>query len=123
MKYRILSIVMIAFLATGFSWGRKDDSKESEVKQTKSTTYTSSASTSRYTSSTSTAAAAPASGEFPTELIGALAKGSEAERQARIESLKRLSKALSDMKQKSAEGEATVASTESVQKSSWRTSY
>ncbi len=42
-------------------------------------------------------AAAPASGQFPTKLISQLASGDEATRKARMESLKRLSIALSQM--------------------------
>lgn len=122
MGYRIISILLVAFMVTGFSWGRKKE--EEPVKKTATQKYTTSSSSATSKASAKTAStAAPAEGEFPSELIGALAKGNEQERQARIESLKRLSQALSDMKKKSAEGETTVASTETVQKSSWRTSY
>lgn len=124
MGYRIISILLVAFMVTGFSWGRKKEDEQPVKSTTQKYTSTSSSSTmSKTAKQNASTAAAPADGEFPSELIGALAKGNEQERRARIESLKRLSTALSDMKKKSAEGEAAVASTETVQKSSWRTSY
>jgi len=124
MRYRIVSLVLIAFMATGFSWGSKKEKKVEPEPSYRTSAPKSSSASKTATSAPRAATAVPAdTEEFPSELIGALAKGNEEERQARIASLKRLSVALSEMKQKNAASEGPSASPESAKQTSWRTSY
>ena len=108
MGYRIMALLLACFMVTGFSWGRKakDETKKEEKKSSYSSYSSEKQTTSRSAVKKPVRSGAPAEDvDFPKELIGSLAKGSEQERKARIESLKRLSAALSQMNRESQSAE------------------
>ncbi len=105
MGYRVLTVLMITFLVTGFGWGKKEETTKKKTEQSSSYVATPASKPSSASSTTSStnsykAQSTVSSGEeqFPTGLISTIASGDEDTRKARIDSLKRLSQALSEMK-------------------------
>ncbi len=103
MGYRVLTVLMITFLVTGFGWGKKEETTKKKNEQSSSYVATPASKPSFVSSTPSYNAQSQSvvsSGEeqFPTELISTIASGDEDTRKARIDSLKRLSQALSEMK-------------------------
>lgn len=126
MANKMIALILTGFLFSGFSWGKAEEST-TDANSGSSPAYSSAADTSdrrtmdSYSSKAmseqdtdsenlvspkrenrasdtkmTTPTAAPA-GAFPSALISSLASGDEKERKARIESLRRLSQAMSQM--------------------------
>ena len=107
MLKRVMALFMAVLLLSGFSWGRSEEEGQPAKAQTKSQAAyggTAAPRKSDYSSmpvktqqSQVTAQAGAAQGQFPTQLLSSLASGDEEVRRARIESLRRLSEAMSKM--------------------------
>lgn len=135
MATNMIALVLTAFLVSGFSWGRTEtadsqnngSSLESTSKSSYNTRNTATAQSptrspsprkavndrianTSYKSSPQSPAPDAAAGAFPTALISSLASGDEEERQARIESLRRLSQAMSKMRAQNAGAETAPVS-------------
>ena len=118
MVQRVLAVLLVSSLTVGFAWGGRDEEKAteevSEAKSAVGSGYSDAKSKTQQAVGSAKSAASPASKapvraatpapanqEFPTELLGQLASGDEETRRARMESLKRLSQALSQMNERS----------------------
>ncbi|MBU3759925.1 MAG: hypothetical protein FGM27_08365 [Candidatus Omnitrophica bacterium] len=131
MKYQVLAVALMAALSLGFSFGSKKEEKNDQADQVRTAASaavdSSVDSAKRKASGYETSAAprkaaklnpsAPSGENFPTELVSQLATGDEASRKARMESLKRLSKALGQMN-KNGQPTAAKSSEKSASKKS-----